>query len=174
MGEELMQSLRVLAERGEPRGAQAVFEDARAEAAGEQPVPAPPTWRRGFAVAFGTAAAALVLVGLALAVTRAFRVEEISPATTDVPVVATSIPTHRGNEVATLNDVNDAAMDSDGHLWVATGAGVVRWDTSEGSYVIFTEGDGLPARAIDQIAVGPDGVAWALDDRQVWWPLDQD
>jgi hypothetical protein len=62
MAEELTRMLTMLAERGAPRGAAEVLEAARAEVTG-RPTPGRPTWRRGLALAVGTAAAVLALIG---------------------------------------------------------------------------------------------------------------
>ena len=89
MGEELTRSLRVLAERGEQRGATSVLEDARASAASAEAV-GRPSWRRGFVVAMATATAVLALVAVVMLVASPFGGVELSPATT--PSVVTEPP----------------------------------------------------------------------------------
>lgn len=165
MAEELTRSLTMLAERGVPRGAAVVLEDARAEATGEVE-PDRQNWRTGLAVALGTAALVLALVGAFFLVARPFGTEEIGPATTVAPVVPTTLPAVSipGGSEGGLNDVNDLAVSPDGTLWVATSTGVVQWHTSIGDYVAFTEEDGIPARAVKAVSVAPDGVVWAMGD----------
>jgi sugar lactone lactonase YvrE len=166
MGEELNRSLATLAERGVPRGAEAVLEEARAEAAGVAESTLP-TWRRGFTVAVATAAGALVLIGAVILVVRPFGGEEVSPATTQPSVVSTTVPVIpiSGSESrGPLNDVNDLALAPDGHLWAGTGAGVVRWDVATGDFVVFTEDDGVPGRSVERLEIAPDGTVWITTD----------
>jgi hypothetical protein len=148
MGEELNRSLRMLAERGEERGAQAVLEDARAEATGAE-VAGQPSWRRGLVVAFGTAAGVLVLIAATILLLRPFGGEELPPAT-EAPVVPTTIPETplpSADAAGPLNDVNDLALAPNGDLWAATAGGVVRWDVATGEFQTFTEADGIPGQS---------------------------
>ncbi|MDJ0923348.1 MAG: hypothetical protein QNJ77_02200 [Acidimicrobiia bacterium] len=163
MGEELSRSLRLLAERGEERGAHAVLEDARAEAASTEIV-GRPTWRRGLAVALGTAVGMLVLVAATVLLLRPFGGEELPPAT-EAPIVPTTIP--GGEATGPLNDVNDLALAPNGDLWAATAAGAVRWDVATGEFEIFHEGDGIPGRSVEEIEVAPDGTVWVVGDQGI-------
>jgi sugar lactone lactonase YvrE len=163
MGEELNRSLLTLAERGVPRGAAAVLDAARIEATSEAEL-REPTWQRGLVVAFGAAAAVLVLVGAVLLFARPFGGEETPPATTVAPVPTTVpvTPTGRVESSGPLNDVNDLAFAPDGRLWAATGAGLVEWDISTGEYLVVGEEHGLPAGQVEDVEVAPDGTVWSL------------
>ncbi len=168
MGEELTRSLRMLAERGEERGAQAVLEDARAEAASPEAA-GRPSWRRGFAVAFGTAAGVLVLVAATILLLRPFGGEEAPPAT-EAPVVPTTVavtPLPVVDSAGPLNDINDLALAPNGDLWAATAGGVVRWDVATAEFDVFTESDGIPGRSVASIDIAPDGTAWIVGDQGI-------
>ncbi len=84
MGEELTRSLQMLAERGAPRGAVAVLEDARSEAGANSAFDRS-TWRRGLVVAAATAAAILVLASAALLATRSTG-QQLLPPALEVPL----------------------------------------------------------------------------------------
>ncbi|MDJ0662978.1 MAG: hypothetical protein QNJ75_00365 [Acidimicrobiia bacterium] len=167
MGEELTRSLRVLAERGEERGASAVLEDARAEAARPEAV-GQPSWRRGLAVALGTAAVMLVLVAVTILTLQPFGTEELPPATIQPPIVpTTAAPIFSPDSPAPLNDINDLALAPNGDLWAATAAGVVRWDVATGEPQIFTESEGIPGRSVAAIDIAPDGTVWIVGDQGI-------
>ena len=170
MGEELNRSLEMLAKRGVPRGAAAVLEEARAEAAAAQAVPDRPTWRRGLAVALATAVGVFAVVGAVILIARPFAGEEVHPVTTEAPVVPTTVPVTPppgGAATGPLNDVNDLALAPDGHLWAATAAGLVQWDITAGEFSLFTEGDGLPGRSFATIDISPDGTVWIVGDQGI-------
>ncbi|MEA2002531.1 MAG: hypothetical protein U9N84_11715 [Actinomycetota bacterium] len=170
MAEELTRSLTALAERGDPRGAAAVLEDARTQAVGEHATSVRPTWRRGLVVAFGTAIAILVVAGATILIAGPFGGEEMPPATTVAPVVPTTTPVtpNPGVESAgPLNKVGDLAFAPDGHLWAATAGGLVRWDVTTGFFEIFTESDGVPGRDIDMLEIAPDGTVWIVAERGI-------
>ena len=57
------------------------------------------------------------------------------------------------------NYVNDLAIEGD-YLWAATDGGVVRWDTSNGTYVKYTTVDGLADDNVESVAVDLDGSKW--------------
>lgn len=168
MGEELTRSLQVLAERGEVRGAAAVLEAARSEEPEEAALPEP-TWQRGLVVAFGAAAAVLILVGAVVLLARPFGGEEIPPAT-DAPVVVTTLPaTPIGltESAGPLNEIHDLALAPDGSLWAGTPGGLVRWDTESGDFVVLTEEDGVPGRNIETLEIAPDGTVWIATNREI-------
>jgi sugar lactone lactonase YvrE len=169
MGEELNRSLATLAERGVPRGPDAVLEEARAEAAGVAES-RQPSWRRGFTVAVATAAGALVVIGAMILTVRPFGGEEIAPATTRPSVVSTTfpvIPSSGSESTGPLNEVGDLAFAPDGYLWAGTGGGVVRWDVATGDFVIFTEDDGVPGRDVETLEIAPDGTMWITANRGI-------
>lgn len=161
MGEELTRSLARLSERGLPRGATAVLDDARATAAAVT-TPTGPGWRRGMVVAASSAAAVLILVGATmLLLVRPFSGDETTPVTPEVPVLpATSI----SGALGPMNAVNDLAFGPDGRLWAATSGGLVQWDTATGSFVLHTEQDGVPGRHIETVDVARDGTIWTVGD----------
>jgi ligand-binding sensor domain-containing protein len=56
--------------------------------------------------------------------------------------------------------VNDIAV-AEPYLWCATGGGVVRWDTRDGSWIRFTCAEGLPGGVYwKNIARDSDGLVW--------------
>ena len=167
MGEEMTRSLNVLAERGEARGAAAVLDAARDDAATQSDADSP-TWRRGLVVTFGTAAAVLVLVGAAILLARPFGVEV--PPATEPPVVPTTVavtPIPGVESAGPLNDINDLAFAPDGHLWAATAEGLVRWDVMTSDYLILGEKEGAPAGGTQTVEIAPDGTVWVLGDRGI-------
>lgn len=158
MSEELARSLARLSERGMPRGAIAVLDDARAEATAAL-TPTHPSWRRGVVIAASSAAAVLTLVGATMLLIRPFGGSETTPVTRGVPVLpATSI----SGALGSMNAVNDLAISPDGHLWAATSGGLVQWDTATGDFVLFTEQDGVPGRDIETVEIAPDGTIWTV------------
>ncbi len=169
MGEELNQSLQMLAERGTPRGADAVLHEARAEAAGKHEL-GRPTWRRGVVVASGTAAAVLALVGATLLLLRPISGEEgpsaITGSTFVPPTVSVTVPFDTGSS-GSLNDINDLALAPNGDLWAATAEGAVRWELSTGDFEIHTEATGVPGRSIVSIGIAPDGTVWVAGDQGI-------
>lgn len=58
------------------------------------------------------------------------------------------------------NTINAVAISGD-YLWCATEGGVVRWNTKDFTYTIFTVPDGLANNSVKCIAVGGDGTVWA-------------
>jgi hypothetical protein len=63
------------------------------------------------------------------------------------------------------NEVRDIAIDPrTGDVWAATGGGVVRWAPDALTPTVKTAVDGLWLAA-DDVAVGRDGVVWAVTDR---------
>ncbi len=61
--------------------------------------------------------------------------------------------------------VNDIAL-AEPYLWCATGGGVVRWDTRDGSWIRYTCADGLPVGAYwRNIACDGDGCIWVFATR---------
>lgn len=162
MGEELNRSLQMLAERGVPRGAAAVLEEARVEATGVAESGGP-SWRRGFTVAVATAAGALAAIGAVVLLVGPFGGEELPPATTQAPVVSTTIPVTPipgAESMGPLNEVGDLAFAPDGYLWAATRGGLVQWDLADGTYVVFTEEDGIPGGGIETLGIAGDGTVW--------------
>lgn len=62
------------------------------------------------------------------------------------------------------NKVYDLAAEDD-YMWAATGGGIVRWNTVENNYIIFTIADGLPTNQITSSAITKDGIKWFGTDR---------
>ena len=58
------------------------------------------------------------------------------------------------------NTINAMAIHGD-YLWCATEGGIVRWNTKDFTYTVFTVADGLADNSVKDIAVGDDGVVWA-------------
>jgi|GEM_PF-3996054 len=56
--------------------------------------------------------------------------------------------------------VKDMAFDQDGHLWLATSEGAVKWDPTSQTATKYTVDDGLAGDSVKSIAVAPDGVVW--------------
>ncbi|MEN8113908.1 MAG: hypothetical protein ABFS21_05925 [Actinomycetota bacterium] len=158
MGEELTTSLSQLAERGIPRGAMAVLDDAR-DAAAEAPTPGRTDWRRGLVVAASSAAAVLVLFGATTLIGRPFTGDDTTPAITGAPTEPT---TQISGALGPMNEVNDLALSPDDHLWAATSGGLVEWDVATGDFVLYTERDGVPGRHIDTVEIAPDGTVWTV------------
>jgi len=61
-------------------------------------------------------------------------------------------------------DETTAVAVSDGSLWAATQAGIVRWNLGDRSAGVFTSTDGLPNAefGFGQVVVAPDGTVWAF------------
>jgi ligand-binding sensor domain-containing protein len=57
-------------------------------------------------------------------------------------------------------NVGDIAFDQHGFLWAASQGGLVKWNTSNGTYKKFTTADGLPANRIDAVFVAKNGTVW--------------
>ncbi|MDJ0497950.1 MAG: hypothetical protein QNJ89_08975 [Acidimicrobiia bacterium] len=173
MAEELTRALLTRAERGETRGAGAVLAEAqlRLDAEGDRR----PVWHSGPAIAVATAAAVLVIVGGVLLAARLLVDEATPPESPTVPVT-TTVPLTTGPvtpttseplpqvEVGGADRVLDVAVAPDGSLWAATEAGVVRWDLTTESPIVFSEADGLAGRSVHRVAVAGDGTVWAAGD----------
>ncbi len=132
-------------------------------------VPAP-SLRLRLVVAFGTAAAVVLLVGAVILLVRPLGGEELPPATTGPPVVPTTVPvtpTPVTRSAGPLNEVQDLAFAPDGRLWAGTSGGLVRWDVTTGDFVIFTEEDGVPGREIETLTIAPDGTVWITAARGI-------
>jgi len=162
MAEELTRSLTMLAERGAPKGAAVVLEAARAEVAGRA-TPDRPTWRRGLALAVGTAAAVVALIGGALLVVRPLGGGDVPPVTAGPPVVTTT-PIPGEDSSHPYNAVEALEFAPDGHLWAATSGGVVRWNLETGDPTVFGETDGVPSSEVMAVDAAPDGSVWVAGD----------
>lgn len=161
MGEELTQSLRVLAERGEERGALAVLEDARAEADGAK-VDGQPSWRRGFAVALGTAAVMLILVAVAVLTLRPFGGDRSPAATTESPVVPTTASPN--------STLPEGQTDSPAASWTAVpypDQEPIRVTTAIGDFE-FSSLRPSPPIDIFYVAGTPFGAVAPVDNRLYW------
>jgi hypothetical protein len=62
------------------------------------------------------------------------------------------------------NCIFDLAIWGD-EVWAATCGGVVRWNRTDGSYIVYTVADGLPHNNIAVIAVDPQGHIWAAPNQ---------
>jgi hypothetical protein len=81
----------------------------------------------------------------------------VSPRSEAAPVAASGL----------VNEAREVAVAADGAVWVATGGGVVRWQTPTGPPTVFVESDGLPSRTVAFVAASEDGSVWAAGDRWV-------
>ena len=61
---------------------------------------------------------------------------------------------------SSVNTITNMSASGD-LLWCATPGGVVRWNTKDFTYTVFTIADGLPDTVIQSIAAGRDGTVWA-------------
>lgn len=66
---------------------------------------------------------------------------------------------HAGNSGLLADTVRDVALDSWGHLWVATSEGLNVFDRREG-WLALTGQDGLPVEEITHLSLCPDGTLW--------------
>jgi len=124
-------------------------------------------WRSGRVIAIA-AAVTLFVGGAVLLATRPLFPETSAIATIpESPIVpaATTVPVS-GVDVGAADEVFDVALAPDGRLWAATAAGVVEWDLTTGSAIVFSEADGLGGRSVFNVAVAADGTVWAAGD---WW-----
>ena len=85
------------------------------------------------------------------------------------------------NSYTDTNSIMDIAINGD-RVWCATWGGIVCRDRTDGTFKIYTTGNGLPSNQVDAVAVGPDGVAWFGTDKGIisfdgrsWktYPVDQ-
>jgi ligand-binding sensor domain-containing protein len=58
-----------------------------------------------------------------------------------------------------VREIHELLREGD-YLWAATNGGVVRWDVSDGSYVKYTQMDGLHRNRVTAIAIDPQGNKW--------------
>ncbi|MEW5868279.1 MAG: two-component regulator propeller domain-containing protein [Chloroflexota bacterium] len=56
--------------------------------------------------------------------------------------------------------ISDLAFDNDGHLWVASQGGLVKWDIVSSTYQKYTTANGLPSNRIDAVFLAKDGTLW--------------
>lgn len=129
-------------------------------------------WRGPLLAAAAAAAVIVLIAGVAWLLGRGGTevVDEPMPATTTTPssvpdvmqpVSANAVP--ESSAPAPI-DVTTGVGVSDGFLWVATEAGIVRWDLADRTSEVFTATDGLPVAegGLGQITVAPDGTVWAF------------
>ena len=55
--------------------------------------------------------------------------------------------------------INDIAADGV-YLWCATTSGLVKWNTADSTYTVYTTSDGLPENRIETVDVAPNGIVW--------------
>jgi hypothetical protein len=77
------------------------------------------------------------------------------------PVTVSVLP--ESSTPAAIDETSAVAV-SDGSLWAATQAGIVRWNLEDRSAGVFTSTDGLPNAefGFGQVAVASDGTVWAF------------
>jgi hypothetical protein len=73
---------------------------------------------------------------------------------------------HTGNSGLLADAVWDVALDSWGHLWVATSRGLHIFDRQKG-WLALTGPDGLPLEEVTHLALCPDGTLWGGTPRGV-------
>ena len=83
----------------------------------------------------------------------------ITPTSTSTPPPAT-FPSGWITFTNANEQIGDIALDPNGYLWAASQGGLVKWNTSNGTYKKFTTADGLPANRIDAVFVAKDGTVW--------------
>ncbi|HTX93107.1 MAG TPA: two-component regulator propeller domain-containing protein [Anaerolineales bacterium] len=72
-------------------------------------------------------------------------------------------PSGQGTHWVSYTNIDDAAqiaLDPTGNIWTAGQGGVVRWDSQNKTYQIFTTSDGLPENYVTALAVAPDNKIW--------------
>lgn len=169
MAEELTRTLESRAERGTPRGAHIVLDEARRQAVGDGKRRR--SFRSGPVIAFAAAVAVLFIAGGVLLATRLLVPDEspvvtVPPAPTITPTTTAAAPDQIAPpvepvDVGATDRVWDLAIAPDGSLWAATEAGVVRWDLETNSPTVFSETDGLGGRAVYWLDITADGAVWA-------------
>lgn len=80
--------------------------------------------------------------------------------TVAVTTPATMIPGPSAIAPERVNQVRSLAAAADGSLWAATAGGLVRWDLSTQTPIVYTTDDGLPAGGFSFVEAGPDGTVW--------------
>ena len=58
-----------------------------------------------------------------------------------------------------VTDINDIAVEGD-YIWCATDGGVVRWNKQDGTYIKYTNKDGLVSNNVYSIAIDIENVKW--------------
>ena len=71
---------------------------------------------------------------------------------------------HGTNALLIINDINpntinSIALEGD-YIWCGTNGGVVRWDRSDGSYVVYNRGNGPVSNFVTSCAVDSNGIKW--------------
>src|SRR3989339_1470524 len=62
-------------------------------------------------------------------------------------------------KIADQNHINDFAIEGD-YLWVATDGGVVKFNTVDQSYVLYTTADGLKSNYVTSLYIDASGNKW--------------
>jgi ligand-binding sensor domain-containing protein/two-component sensor histidine kinase len=80
------------------------------------------------------------------------------------PAATRRLPTRHYTAADGLSQdqVQRLAVDDEGFLWIATAAGLSRFDGQR--FVNFGEADGLRGRIVNDVAFGPDGTGWAATE----------
>jgi ligand-binding sensor domain-containing protein len=83
----------------------------------------------------------------------------LKPVVLPAPAPA-SIPHAGWASLTATEHVNDLAFDHDGHLWIATPGGLLRWSQTDDTLVKYTTEHGLADNWVESIEVAPDGELW--------------
>jgi ligand-binding sensor domain-containing protein len=147
-------------------------------AARQRIAPAPRPFPRKWAMVslLGLALLVVGLVGLALNKSSS---QPLSSSEPDPVVQPTPPVLHPGwTNFTNGNDVLNLHLQGE-TLWAATSGGLVRWDTSEGSYLKYTSEHGLPGNHVRWVGASTDGrllinvdpYRFYVGDGQSWEPL---
>jgi hypothetical protein len=71
-----------------------------------------------------------------------------------------SIPHPGWTSLTATGHVNDLAFDRDGHLWIATPGGLLRWDQADDTIIKYTTEHGLADNWVESVEIAPDGELW--------------
>lgn len=170
---DLKTRLAELSERGTHAGPEILRQRVMLDLAGQgiQPRRVVPGW----ATAIAAAVVAVILIGTPLIVLRPAAESEPAGPDTTAPVTPTTVAAvtpiiPESLRLESLLDVSSQPIDQingiapgDGSLWVATNAGIVRWDLATTTSVLFRLGGDIPSpegQSAVMIDVAPDGTVW--------------
>ncbi|MFC1975809.1 two-component regulator propeller domain-containing protein [Chloroflexota bacterium] len=84
--------------------------------------------------------------------------------TASIPLLVNQLPDPAVRTHIKISNIHAMAVEAD-YVWAATNGGVLRWNSADDRYVVYTTADGLASNNVWRIAIDKTGNVWAGTDR---------